>query len=87
MTILPLLEKMLAASASQAAANDAKYDDFEEWQEAVKSAHPEYAKRMQFKGRVEHGHDTVSAEVRGLERSFGVWTGDDDGEGLVFKEA
>jgi hypothetical protein len=48
--------------------------DFEEWKEAVKAAHPDVAARLKFKGRLEHGLSTVSAEIPGLDRSFGVFT-------------
>src|ERR1035437_3090996 len=65
-----------------------KYTDFDAWKEAIKKAYPSYASKMQFKGRVERGHDTISAEVPGLDRSFGVWTGDeDDGNGEILGEA
>lgn len=56
---------------------------FEQWKEEVKKAHPEHASKMQFKGRSEGGKETISAEVPGLDRSFGVWSGDDDGEGTI----
>ena len=62
------------------------YTNYEEWMEAVKKAHPKEAPKMQFKGRVEKGHETISAEVRGIDKCFGVWTpkGDgEDGEGTV----
>lgn len=56
-----------------------RYSDFDEWKAAVKKFNPQFADKMKFKGRVEQGHDTISAEVPGMDRSFGVWTGDEDG--------
>lgn len=65
-----------------------QYKDFDAWKEAIKKAYPFYASKMQFKGRVEKGHDTISAEVPGLDRSFGIWTGDEeDGQGEILGEA
>jgi hypothetical protein len=69
--------------------DDHAYTDYEEWQEAVKKAYPQHASKMQFKGRVEHGVDTISAEVRGIQRCFGVWDNEannQDGEGTVLGE-
>jgi hypothetical protein len=65
---------------------DKTYSNFEEWQSAVKKAYPQHATKMQFKGRVEHGVDTISAEVRGINRCFGVWDGDETGSGVVLYE-
>lgn len=53
-----------------------QYHDHEEWQAAVKEAYPEHAKKMKFKGRIEQGKDTISAEVSGLDKCFGVWDTD-----------
>ena len=50
--------------------------DFEKWQQEVKEAYPEYAAKIKFKARIEDGKDTVSAEVPGQDRSFGVWDND-----------
>lgn len=55
--------------------------DFDAWKEAVKKAYPKEASRLQFKGRIEHGHDTISAEIRGEDRCYGVWDNDkEEGE-------
>jgi len=63
-----------------------KYKDYEDWQAAVKKAYPEYAAKMKFKGRVEQGQDTISAEVPGLDRCFGVWSQDmEEGEVVMAK--
>lgn len=61
------------------------HQDFEQWQNAVKNAHPEHAARLKFKGRIEGGKDTISAEIPGHDRSFGVWD-HDEGKGYVLKE-
>jgi hypothetical protein len=58
-----------------------KYHDFHEWMQACKDAHPDFAKEMRFKI---DGDDHV-AYVRGLDRIFGVWKGDDDGEGVILE--
>jgi len=44
---------------------------YTKWEQDVKTAHPD--KDLKFKGRVEKGMDTVSAELTGVDRSFGVW--------------
>jgi hypothetical protein len=85
-----MTESEIKALLEQFLAEDPKTEklDFPAWQAAIKKAHPEYASKIQFKGRVENGKKTVSAEVPGLDRSFGVWTGDeDDGEGVVLGES
>lgn len=61
------------------------HKDFEQWQNAVKNAHPEHAAHLKFKGRIEGGKDTISAEIPGHDRSFGVWD-HDEGKGYVLKE-
>lgn len=53
------------------------------WIEAVKAKHPD--KNLQFRGRVEQGVHTTSAEVYGQDRSYGVFD-HDKGEGHVFEE-
>lgn len=58
--------------------------NYNQWQAAVKKAYPKEALHLLFKRRVEHGHETVSAELPNLDRSYGVWTGPpDNGEGEV----
>ena len=49
-------------------------DKYSEWEDNVRKAHPE--KELKFKGRVEKGVHTTSAEVSGKDRSFGVWDHD-----------
>lgn len=62
-----------------------EYTDEEEWVDAVKKAHPEVAAKLKFKGRVEGGKDTISAEVSGQDRSYGVFD-NDAGKGIVLEE-
>lgn len=49
------------------------YKDYDDWQEAVRMQHRDVASRIKFKGRVEKGLDTISAEIPGEDRSYGVW--------------
>jgi hypothetical protein len=58
--------------------------DYEAWMAAVKASHPEFAAKMQFKSNV--ALDQIEAVVRGKEKVFGIWKGDDDGEGLVLED-
>ena len=60
-----------------------EYKDFDEWQAAVKAAHPEFADKIQFK--FYDKDDQYSAEVRGMDRSFGTWHGDETGHGVVLE--
>lgn len=46
-------------------------DKYEKWEETVRAAHP--GKKLSFKGRVENGVHTTSAEESGQDRSYGVW--------------
>lgn len=63
-----------------------KYEaDFERWKNMVKKAHPQFASKMKFNGRVEGKKNTVSAEVAGLDRCFGVFN-TDSGKGEVLGE-
>jgi predicted Ser/Thr protein kinase len=58
--------------------------DYEQWKAAVEKKYPEYKGKFQFKGRVEGGKATISAEIKGMDRSFGVWDDDKD-EGVVLE--
>lgn len=49
------------------------WDDLEKWKTAVKNAYPEKASKMRFKAKIEAGHSTISAEIPGEDRSYGVW--------------
>lgn len=62
---------------------DKMIKDQEEWQAAVRKKYPN--KAIKFKGRVEGGKSTVSAEVSGEDRCYGVWD-DDKEEGEVLGE-
>jgi len=49
------------------------FTDFDDWKQAVLNSYPAQAKKMRFKGRMEGDKDTISAEVPGEDRSYGVW--------------
>lgn len=55
------------------------------WQAAVKEKYPQFAKKIQFKGRVEGDKNMVCAEIRGMDRCFGVWDMDKE-EGIILEE-
>jgi hypothetical protein len=61
------------------------FGDFEEWKKAVLLAYPAQASKMKFKGRIEGKKQTVSAEIPGEDRSYGVWDMDDE-TGVVLSE-
>ena len=68
------------------------YTNIDDWKKAVKTSHPTQAAKMRFNGRMEGGKMTVSAEVPGVDRCFGVWDpseegGADEGTGKVLHEA
>ena len=58
--------------------------DYKEWESAVKKAYPDEAAQIKFKGHIEQGKDTISAEIPGKDRSYGVWDSDKD-EGTVLQ--
>lgn len=58
------------------------YTDEQEWRDAVLAAYPDKADRIKFKGRVENRVHTISAEIPGEDKSYGVYDGDKD-EGRV----
>lgn len=67
------------------------YNDFNEWKKAVRASYPEIAHKIKFVGRVENAGkgtklQTVSAEVKGVDRSYGVWYPQKD-EGAVLFES
>jgi hypothetical protein len=45
----------------------------EKWKADVKEAYPNIAAKLRFKGRVEQGVNTISAEIPGSDRSYGVF--------------
>ena len=61
------------------------YTDFEDWKAAVLHSYPAQAKKIKFKGRMEGNKDTISAEVPGEDRSYGVWDQDEE-KGVVLSE-
>lgn len=60
------------------------FKDYDQWKAAVEKKYPEHKGKLQFKGRVEKGKSTISAELKGVDRSFGVWDDDKD-EGVVLE--
>lgn len=61
------------------------YTDINDWKEAVKNSHPVHAKKIQFMSRMQGRKMTVSAEIPGLDRCFGVWDLEDE-KGEVLSE-
>lgn len=53
------------------------WTNVEKWKTAVKNAYPEVAKKLVFKAKIEAGVSTISAEVPGEDRSYGVWDMDE----------
>lgn len=64
--------------------DDEETVNFMKWKGDVQSAHP--GKKLSFKGRVEGQTNTVSAEVPGEDRSYGVWDAEEK-KGHVFTES
>lgn len=62
------------------------YTDIEDWKKAVKNSYPQHASKIRFNGRMEGGKMTVSAEVPGEDRCFGVWDQEDE-KGEVLSES
>lgn len=62
------------------------YTDFDDWKQAVLNSYPTKAKQIKFKGRMEGGKDTISAEVPGEDRCYGVWNQEKE-KGVVLSEA
>ena len=60
---------------------DAQYS---KWESDVRAKHP--TKQLKFKGRVEQGLHTTSAEESGKDRSYGMWDHDEN-KGHVFEES
>lgn len=76
-----LLKMLEMASASL----DKMYTNFDSWKKAVRAKYPKEAAKMRFNGRVEKGKSTISAEVPGQDRSYGVWHTDKN-HGVVLGE-
>lgn len=57
--------------------------EFDKWKDSVLSTHSD--KKLKFKGRVENGKDTISAEESGVDKSYGVWDNDKN-VGTVFQK-
>lgn len=58
---------------SEASHDDYTWSDLEKWKTAVKNANPTKADKMKFKSKIESGVRTISAEIPGEDRSYGVW--------------
>lgn len=65
---------------------DETWADLEKWKAAVKHAYPDVAKKLVFKAKIESGISTISAEVPGQDRSYGVWDMDEK-KGYVLGES
>lgn len=61
------------------------FTDIDDWKQAVKNSYPTKAAKMRFNGRMEGGKMTVSAEVPGEDRCFGVWDQDEE-KGEILSE-
>jgi hypothetical protein len=75
--------RTLGGSAVVAETATPMIKDFEEWQAAVRAAHPEL--KLSFKSTTEHGEVLISAEVRGQDRSYGEYNMETE-EGYLFKD-
>lgn len=62
------------------------YTDMDDWKQAVKSSYPTKAAKMRFNGRMEGGKTTVSAEIPGEDRCYGVWDQEEE-KGTVLSES
>lgn len=62
--------------------NDADTKAMLAWQDDVKAAYPTLAAKLKFKARVERGVNTMSAEVAGQDRCYGVFD-IDSGKGVI----
>lgn len=67
--------KLADQTVSEDTVDGTEEEQFLAWQEAVKAKHP--GKVFKFVGRQEGASNTVSAEVPGEDRSYGVWYSDD----------
>jgi hypothetical protein len=62
------------------------YTDINDWKQAVKNSYPQQAKRISFLSKMQGNKMTVSAEIKGEDRCYGVWDQEDD-KGVVLSEA
>lgn len=70
---------------NDAAGENKQVVGYDEWRAAVRAANPDIADKLQFNGRVEQGAHTISAEVSGVDRSYGAYYPDEE-YGLVFND-
>lgn len=66
------------------------YTDFNEWKKAVLASYPEIAHKLKLKGRVEGStksgrYQTISYEIPGEDRSYGVWYPNKDEGSVLFE--
>jgi hypothetical protein len=78
-------EKSILKIAEMMDNPEKEYRDFDQWKKAVMAHHPKVASKLKWKGRVENKKSTISAEVSGEDRSYGVWDSD-KGTGVVLGE-
>lgn len=71
---------------NMSAVTEETYTDYNDWKSAVLNSYPTQAAKIKFKGRMEGGKMTVSAEIPGQDRSYGVWDDDKD-QGVILSEA
>lgn len=64
---------------------DKKYTNFDMWKKAVMAHYPQVASKIRWHGRVEGRKSTISAEVPGQDRSYGVWDSDKN-VGVILEE-
>lgn len=68
------MDKLAADSKEYLSLNEAQvYTDFDDWKKAVLNSYPMQAKKIKFKGKMEGEKTTISAEIPGEDRSYGVW--------------
>lgn len=79
------LEKTGVVFTATGLKEELAYTDFEDWKAAVLNSYPAQAKKIKFKGRMEGDKDTISAEVPGEDRCYGVWDQDKE-QGQVLSE-
>jgi len=66
-------EKSILKIAEMRLNPNKEYANFDSWKKAVMAHYPEIASKLKWNGRIESGKSTISAEVPGKDRSYGVW--------------
>ena len=62
-----------------------QFTDYDDWKQAVLLSYPAQAKKIKFRGRIEGTKNTISAEIPGEDRSYGVWDNDTE-NGVILSE-